>query len=101
MSPLQAVENGRAVHRIDWTFGLNQLGTVLVYGLLTLFAIKTLSRNAEWKNTESLASSGLKVNPGNAKIYLTMGNVLARKVRLQMLLSRIQLRTDHTNVSFI
>ena len=53
----------------------------MVYGLLSLFAVKTLNRNAEWKDTEGIAASGLKMNPGNAKIYLTMGNMLAQKVR--------------------
>ena len=45
-----------------------------------MLASKTFLRNFDWVSTESLAVSGLRANPGNAKIHLTMGNVLANKV---------------------
>ena len=49
-----------------------------------MFSLKTILRNKEWKDTESLALSGIIVNPLNAKIYATMGNVLAQKVSKQV-----------------
>ena len=49
--------------------------------VLVLFILKTFHRNAEWKDNETLSKAGLKVNPTNAKIYMTMGNALAKKVR--------------------
>ena len=48
--------------------------------LLLTFSAKTLKRNSEWQNTESIAQSSLKVNPGNAKLHMSMGNVLAQQV---------------------
>lgn len=65
---------------IDWRFGLNIAGMTFVYSLLLLFAFKTVHRNSEWQNKETLARSGLKVNPMNAKIHVTLGNVLASRV---------------------
>lgn len=53
---------------------------MFVYSLLLLFTFKTVHRNSEWQNKETLSRSGLKVNPTNAKIHVTLGNVLARKV---------------------
>ena len=53
---------------------------IFVYSLLLLFAFKTVHRNSEWQNKETLARSGLKVNPTNAKIHVTLGNFLANKV---------------------
>ena len=65
---------------IDWCFGLSITGIIFVYSLLLLFAFKTVHRNSEWQNKETLAISGLKVNPTNAKIHVTLGNFLASKV---------------------
>lgn len=65
---------------IDWCFGLSIAGIIFVYSLLLLFAFKTVHRNSEWQNKETLARSGLKVNPTNAKIHVTLGNFLASKV---------------------
>ena len=45
-----------------------------------MFVLKTVHRNSEWQTKERLARSGLKVNPTNAKIHVTLGNVLANKV---------------------
>ncbi|KAL9965732.1 hypothetical protein ACROYT_G029574 [Oculina patagonica] len=64
---------------ISWSFGLNAAGIVIVYSLLLVFAFKTVHRNAEWQNKETLARSGLKVNPTNAKIHVMLGNVIAKK----------------------
>ena len=52
----------------------------LFYCLLFLFASKTIQRNSEWLDTKSLAESGIKVNPNNAKVHLTLGNYLAQNV---------------------
>ncbi|XP_065840870.1 protein O-mannosyl-transferase TMTC2-like [Oscarella lobularis] len=38
----------------------------------------TIQRNSEWLDTKSLAESGIKVNPNNAKVHLTLGNYLAQ-----------------------
>ena len=65
---------------IDWCFGLSIAGIIFVYSLLLLFAFKTVHRNSEWQNKQTLARSGLKVNPTNAKIHVTLGNFLASKV---------------------
>eukprot|EP00118_Oscarella_pearsei_P008648 m.45784 g.45784 ORF g.45784 m.45784 type:complete len:778 (+) comp33634_c0_seq6:121-2454(+) len=51
----------------------------LFYILLLLFSLKTVQRNSEWLDTQSLAKAGIRVNPGNAKVHLTLGNVLAQK----------------------
>jgi len=51
-----------------------------VFTILLLFSAKTLVRNWEWRNTQALAESALKVNWGNAKVQMTMGNVLAQQV---------------------
>ena len=55
-------------------------GWIIVYSLLLMFVLKTVHRNSEWQTKERLARSGLKVNPTNAKIHVTLGNVLANKV---------------------
>lgn len=52
----------------------------LAYFVLLMFAVKTTVRNVEWWDTEYLAESGMKTNPLNAKMFMTMGNVLAQKV---------------------
>lgn len=54
--------------------------SVLFCGLLLVCSSKTFVRNFDWLSTEALANAGLRNNPGNAKIHLTMGNVLANKV---------------------
>lgn len=46
-----------------------------------MFSLKTVIRNSEWKDTESLALSALYSNPSNAKVHFTLGNVLAQQVR--------------------
>ena len=51
-----------------------------MYFLLVMFAIKTALRNTDWWDTEYLAQAGMKTNPSNAKMFMTMGNVLAQKV---------------------
>jgi hypothetical protein len=76
-------------------FGLH----VLFCGLLFVFSTKTIYRNFDWTSTESLAIAGLEVNPNNAKIHLTMGNVLANKgLRKceQFYRQAIQLRPHYT-----
>lgn len=72
----------------DWCFGLNIAGMMFVYSLLLLFSFKTVHRNSQWQNKETLARSGLKVNPMNAKIHVTLGNVLASRVSHDSLRTR-------------
>ena len=51
-----------------------------MYFVLIMFSIKTVVRNTDWWDTEYLAQAGMKTNPLNAKMFMTMGNVLAQKV---------------------
>ena len=75
-------ENESSVTSVSWTFGVNTVGRIIIYNLLVIFVFKTVHRNSEWLSKERLATSGLTVNPTNAKIHVTLGNVLAKKVRL-------------------
>lgn len=52
--------------------------------LLLVLSLKTILRNEEWKNTGTLAVSGLRTNPMNPKIYVTMANTLVEKVTTYM-----------------
>lgn len=65
---------------LQWRFDLTMPGASLAYFVLVMFAIKTVVRNTEWWDTEYLARAGMKTNPLNAKMFMTMGNVLAQKV---------------------
>ncbi|XP_068685859.1 protein O-mannosyl-transferase TMTC4-like [Montipora foliosa] len=60
----------------------DNMAHMLIYALLFTFVFKVIHRNSEWTTKERLARSGLKVNPRNAKIHVTLGNVLARKGHL-------------------
>ncbi|XP_076332869.1 protein O-mannosyl-transferase Tmtc3-like isoform X2 [Tachypleus tridentatus] len=60
------------------------LRTVINLGLfllLSTYIIKTVHRNREWENEQRLFSSGLKVNPLNAKLDNNMGKVLEAQQR--------------------
>ena len=48
--------------------------------LLLIFTAKTVLRNAEWSTTGRITQSALVVNPGNAKVQMSMGNELAQQV---------------------
>ena len=61
-------------------FTQNFVTTLCVSVIMMTYSCKTLHRNAEWSNTESLAVSALYTNPSNAKVYFTMANVLAEQV---------------------
>ena len=63
----------------------DNMAHMLIYALLFTFVFKVVHRNSEWTTKERLARSGLKVNPRNAKIHVTLGNVLARKVRVDII----------------
>ena len=63
----------------------DNMAHMLIYALLFTFVFKVIHRNSEWTTKERLARSGLKVNPRNAKIHVTLGNVLARKVRVDII----------------
>ena len=63
-----------------WRFNLTLPATTAAYFILIMFSIKTLIRNTEWWDTEYLAQAGMRTNPLNAKMFMTMGNVLAQKV---------------------
>ena len=70
---------------LQWRFDLTVPTTSLAYFVLFMFAIKTVVRNTEWWDTKYLAEAGMKTNPLNAKMFMTMGNVLAQKVRSEFL----------------
>ena len=48
--------------------------------VLLSMTCKTLTRNSEWQSMSSLCVSGVKVNPGNAKIHFSIGNEHAQQV---------------------
>jgi len=49
--------------------------------LLLTHSLKTISRNADWRNEESIFLSGLKVNSRNAKLYNNVGHALESQKR--------------------
>lgn len=65
---------------LQWRFNLTLPAATTAYFILIMFSIKTLMRNTEWWDTEYLAQAGMRTNPLNAKMFMTMGNVLAQKV---------------------
>lgn len=67
---------------LQWKFDLAVPVASVAYFVLLMFAVKTVVRNTEWWDTEFLAEAGMKTNPLNAKMYMTMGNVLAQKVSI-------------------
>ncbi|XP_054263996.1 protein O-mannosyl-transferase TMTC2-like isoform X1 [Macrosteles quadrilineatus] len=64
-----------------YTNGRKSLVLVCCFLLLTAFATKTLQRNRDWKDDESLYRSATSVNP--AKAYGNLGSVLSSAGRLQ------------------
>jgi len=58
----------------------NVLHGVAVLLLLT-HSLKTISRNADWRDEESIFLSGLKVNSRNAKLYNNVGHALESQKR--------------------
>merc|ERR1719192_3073663 len=44
--------------------------------LVVIHSLKTISRNADWRDEESIFLSGLKVNSKNAKLYNNVGHAL-------------------------
>ena len=57
---------------------LSRLGLAL---LLLSAGLRTLARNTDWQNEETLFKSGLTVNP--AKSFSNLGNILYAKGQLQ------------------
>ena len=47
--------------------------TALLVLSVIAFSVKTVLRNGDWRNTETLASSAVPVNRGNAKVFMTLG----------------------------
>ncbi|KAG8182833.1 hypothetical protein JTE90_000440 [Oedothorax gibbosus] len=81
-----------------------------LYGLLVivmcLHTIKTIIRNTDWRDEESLFKSGLRVTQSNAKLYNNLGHVMESKERtqdsLKLFLQAADLQSDdlgsHLNV---
>ena len=44
-----------------------------------LHSVQTIRRNSDWYSEETLALSGVKINPTNAKLVLAVGNEFAQK----------------------
>ena len=61
----------------------NRYAKKCVYLLLLLFvllhSVQTIRRNGDWYSEETLALSGVKINPTNAKLVLAVGNEFAQK----------------------
>ena len=50
---------------------------IIVFSLISILcvhSIKTVVRNQEWKNDNSLFRSAIRINPGNGKIYNNLGH---------------------------
>ena len=47
---------------------------------MVTYGAKTVRRNYEWGSTNLLAESAVAVNPGNAKVFMTIGNYYAQQV---------------------
>ncbi|XP_018569656.1 transmembrane and TPR repeat-containing protein 4-like [Anoplophora glabripennis] len=52
---------------------------MLYYGLLFIFAIRTIQRNLNWLTEEKLFSSALEVCPLNAKVHYNVAKIAADK----------------------
>ncbi|CAI8019479.1 Protein O-mannosyl-transferase TMTC2, partial [Geodia barretti] len=50
--------------------------------LVLVFSAKTVSRNSEWGTSRGIVTAALKTFPGNAKLHMSMGNILAQQVKL-------------------
>lgn len=64
------------------SLGLNSLYKKfkpIFFLILTLYAIKCLLRNQDWKDEESIFLAGLKVNQNNAKLWNNVGHALESK----------------------
>ena len=55
--------------------------TLIISLVVLLYSIKTFKRNLDWGDSLSLAESAVPVNPSNAKVFMTIGNHYAQKVR--------------------
>ena len=55
--------------------------------VLLLYSVKTFKRNLDWGDSLLLAESAVPVNPSNAKVFMTIGNHYAQKVRMYMYVS--------------
>ena len=54
--------------------------TIFLLLSVTTFSVKTLLRNGDWTGTEALASSAIPVNPGNAKVFMSLGTYYTQLV---------------------
>ena len=52
---------------------------VLLFLLVLLHSFQTLRRNSQWYSDETISVSGIKINPTNAKLLLSVGNDFAQK----------------------
>ncbi len=59
---------------------LLRVGSLALIAVLCLsLAVRTILRNEEWRNTETLFKSVIKVSPENAKAYIFLGGALRNK----------------------
>ncbi|CAL4067251.1 unnamed protein product, partial [Meganyctiphanes norvegica] len=58
--------------------------------LLTIHAVKTRVRNADWKDEYSIFTAGLKVNQRNAKLFNNVGHALESQARYSLALKYFQ-----------
>ncbi|KAI6657531.1 hypothetical protein LOD99_275 [Oopsacas minuta] len=52
---------------------------IFLLQLVLLHSVQTIRRNSEWYSEETLALSGIRINPTNAKLFLSVGNDFAQK----------------------
>ncbi|GFQ78783.1 protein O-mannosyl-transferase Tmtc3 [Trichonephila clavata] len=74
--------------------------------LLCLNVMKTITRNFDWKNEETLFRSGLRITKNNAKLYNNLGHVMEAEGKnddaLKLFLKAVEIQPDdlgsHLNV---
>ncbi|GIY10770.1 protein O-mannosyl-transferase TMTC3 [Caerostris darwini] len=79
---------------------------VCIVILLCLNISKTIKRNFDWKNEETLFRSGLRITKANAKLFNNLGHVMESEGRnedaLQLFLKAVEVQPDdlgsHLNV---
>ena len=63
----------------DSKLEFNKFNTI-IFIILILFGVKTMSRNADWKDNITLYTHDVDLNPESAKTHYYLGNELIKKI---------------------
>jgi tetratricopeptide (TPR) repeat protein len=63
----------------DSKLEFNKFNTI-IFIILILFGVKTMSRNADWKDNITLYTHDVDLNPASAKTHYYLGNELIKKI---------------------